>query len=456
MYTQCPECKTIFRLSEEQLALAGGKVRCGHCLGVFTARDHEVDALPEPSPARAAPGQKGAGPAQPDARQRAGSPRSAPATKNPAERSPVRKPASRAELERGIARILSDEAVGTSPPAAAPGQPPARNPGAPAVGAGKPEQSAAESLPPRRPPQGSNHPPHPNPEPKESAKGLDAPAPGRKPGPAAGSPGPEVDPTAGAGARNESAAPKAETARETAGDSEPRRVPKSADESVVPERSRPDADPTPSDPEELSPTDDAAGSDPAAAERAELHFSAAGQSGAEDQDVPLPAALRQPERRGSSPLAVIFWSLASLLMLALLGAQYAYYERYDLAGNPTYRPWLEQMCRYLDCRLPARRDAAAFQLQERDVRYHPDYAGALLISGTFVNGADFAQPYPTVEVLLKDVNGEVVASRRFAPAEYLHNNQAPSALLEPGTEAHLLLEVSDPGNQAVSFEFHFM
>ena len=139
-----------------------------------------------------------------------------------------------------------------------------------------------------------------------------------------------------------------------------------------------------------------------------------------------------------------------------LGAQYAYYERYELAGNPTYRPWLEKMCEHLDCNLPPRRDTAAFELRERDVRYHPDYAGALLISGTFINSADFDQPYPTVEVMLKDVNGRIVASRRFAPTEYLHNNEAPSALLKSGTEARLLLEVSDPGNQAVSFEFNFM
>jgi predicted Zn finger-like uncharacterized protein len=34
-YTRCPGCKTIFRVTAQQLALRGGQVRCGHCKNVF-------------------------------------------------------------------------------------------------------------------------------------------------------------------------------------------------------------------------------------------------------------------------------------------------------------------------------------------------------------------------------------------------------------------------------------
>ncbi len=37
MYTQCPECRTIFRVTAEDLKIAGGNVRCGHCTRVFSA-----------------------------------------------------------------------------------------------------------------------------------------------------------------------------------------------------------------------------------------------------------------------------------------------------------------------------------------------------------------------------------------------------------------------------------
>ena len=34
-YTRCPGCKTIFRVTSQQLAMRDGQVRCGHCRTVF-------------------------------------------------------------------------------------------------------------------------------------------------------------------------------------------------------------------------------------------------------------------------------------------------------------------------------------------------------------------------------------------------------------------------------------
>lgn len=49
MRTRCPDCSTVFRVTPEQLRLKGGKVRCGHCQGVFNAFDHLVES-PVPPP----------------------------------------------------------------------------------------------------------------------------------------------------------------------------------------------------------------------------------------------------------------------------------------------------------------------------------------------------------------------------------------------------------------------
>jgi len=51
--TQCPECITRFKVSEEQLAAHDGLVRCGRCHQVFNAREHLQDD--EPSPQLALP-----------------------------------------------------------------------------------------------------------------------------------------------------------------------------------------------------------------------------------------------------------------------------------------------------------------------------------------------------------------------------------------------------------------
>ena len=35
MYTQCPYCQTIYRVSDEQLQVAAGQVRCSRCNSLF-------------------------------------------------------------------------------------------------------------------------------------------------------------------------------------------------------------------------------------------------------------------------------------------------------------------------------------------------------------------------------------------------------------------------------------
>lgn len=48
LFTRCPGCKTIFRVTTPQLDLRQGQVRCGHCRTVFNGRD-ELIALDPPA-----------------------------------------------------------------------------------------------------------------------------------------------------------------------------------------------------------------------------------------------------------------------------------------------------------------------------------------------------------------------------------------------------------------------
>ncbi len=42
LFTQCPHCQTSFRVSTAQQNAAHGLVRCGSCLGVFSASANEI------------------------------------------------------------------------------------------------------------------------------------------------------------------------------------------------------------------------------------------------------------------------------------------------------------------------------------------------------------------------------------------------------------------------------
>lgn len=47
-YTRCPACKTVFRVTDAQLALREGMVRCGHCQTIFDGRAEQISLAPLP------------------------------------------------------------------------------------------------------------------------------------------------------------------------------------------------------------------------------------------------------------------------------------------------------------------------------------------------------------------------------------------------------------------------
>jgi predicted Zn finger-like uncharacterized protein len=47
MFTCCPQCATVFRVTANQLRVARGDVRCGNCAHVFNAMEYLADELPD-------------------------------------------------------------------------------------------------------------------------------------------------------------------------------------------------------------------------------------------------------------------------------------------------------------------------------------------------------------------------------------------------------------------------
>ena len=60
------------------------------------------------------------------------------------------------------------------------------------------------------------------------------------------------------------------------------------------------------------------------------------------------------------------------------------------------------------------------------------------------------------EVSFTDKSGGLVAMRRFSSAEYLGEDINSGAGLSPESPVQVVLEVIDPGTEAVSFQFGFL
>ena len=107
------------------------------------------------------------------------------------------------------------------------------------------------------------------------------------------------------------------------------------------------------------------------------------------------------------------------------------------------------------------RNPAKIELISRNVYSHPNEKNALMVNITMKNHADFAQPYPIMQIKFSDVRGGNVAARRFLPAEYLpeelqRQDSQQLQLLEPDTNMTFTMEIQDPGKQAMTYEFDFL
>lgn len=153
--------------------------------------------------------------------------------------------------------------------------------------------------------------------------------------------------------------------------------------------------------------------------------------------------------------AGLWWALGCIVLALMLAAQLAWVERAALVRNPQTRPWVSQICSHLNCRLPLIQDLPDLELVSRDIRPDPGSPGALVITATVRNDAAFRQPWPVVAVALSDLDGNPVAMRRFRPIEYMPDAARRAAGIAPGATAAVAFEVADPGKRAVNFQFGF-
>lgn len=162
--------------------------------------------------------------------------------------------------------------------------------------------------------------------------------------------------------------------------------------------------------------------------------------------------LRRPRSRA---LPSGRWWAACTLLGVLLAGQIVLAQRAELAQDAALRPWLQRLCAALSCDLPAYAAPERIVLLNRDVSPHPSVADALLISASFRNEAVWPQAWPVLELSMADLDGRLVALRRFTAVDYL--GQPPERpVLAPGESVLVELEVADPGNQAIAFEFSFL
>jgi predicted Zn finger-like uncharacterized protein len=172
------------------------------------------------------------------------------------------------------------------------------------------------------------------------------------------------------------------------------------------------------------------------------------------RNLSLHEAMYGSERRSFFSVGPLTWFIGILLLAAIGIAQAIYYKRYQLIENPRYQQQVINLCQVLPCVESEFSSTGQIRLLERNIFTHPAASNALMVTGSFVNQAPFAQKMPELLISLFDVQGKLIANRLFRAPEYLLDDRN-RGVVEPQKPIQFRLEIVDPGTDALTYEFEF-
>jgi len=155
--------------------------------------------------------------------------------------------------------------------------------------------------------------------------------------------------------------------------------------------------------------------------------------------------------RINSPIQIAVFTLGAIALAIFFLGQISYWQNIGVLP----RTWVNSFCKTVGCGGNNQRDLTAIKILNRNIYTHPNVKKALMITTTFVNQAQSAQAYPLLEITLLDTQGKIVAVRRFSPKDYLVNKSLADTLMPPNQPIGARLEVLDPGNKVIAYEFEF-
>lgn len=171
---------------------------------------------------------------------------------------------------------------------------------------------------------------------------------------------------------------------------------------------------------------------------------------AEDSATPRFARETHEAEPAKLPVPRWAWPLAFVLFVLLL-VQILVGGRAALANDASTRPLAITACKVLACNVPAWSDPSTLKIVDHRIHAAPDRPGVLVVEASFRNDARWPQAWPLLQLTLSDINGVPVAQGRYAATQYLAG--AHAATIGSGQTATVQLNVTDPPQKAVSFDF---
>jgi predicted Zn finger-like uncharacterized protein len=145
------------------------------------------------------------------------------------------------------------------------------------------------------------------------------------------------------------------------------------------------------------------------------------------------------------------WVAGVAVLAFLLLLQVIHSQRDALVESPALGPAVARVYAFLGLSVMAPTDLSAYELRQWGAASDPSEANRLILRASIVNRATYAQPFPLLRLTLQDRFGGTLRQGDIQPADYLPG-AGVGGLLGPGERADALIRIVDPGSEAVGFE----
>ncbi len=175
---------------------------------------------------------------------------------------------------------------------------------------------------------------------------------------------------------------------------------------------------------------------------------------ARDDSIDAPFVAEKKVKQEQTASNWLWSGLAVVMLIGLLWQAKAAINKGQL--KLPEHPISQQVCEYISCaKVIDEVDLNSISLVSRNIRPHPGRDEALIISASMINANENNQKFPALEIKLSDLNGKIVAMRRFVADEYVPADVLRAGFL-PNTLIPINLEIVSPGDDAVAFEIGFV